>query len=400
MRRVVSIVRSMKNNPAGYDTLEVDSIQMNRISDADLDSAKDAYFKKDSTHSFWRKKRFWFIGGAILLLVIICAIVLGVVLSRKTTHSVPYIPVNNQTTNTTNSTSRRGLSFASGFEPNGSIPYNISDHFEYIRTPVNDSATPLPVVVTAPAISPDGYCPQAFCVRSGNSSARAEIVKRFYGVRTEMIPQNLTSDYMRYLHADFLTEYWYGISVYLPPDWIYDEEGDMFLQWHSTESVSPPLSIALYGSQLRVEARANSQTPAQMGGFDKYKPEIQVLQFVADGTPMVGTWTDFVVNAYWTPFKDGPRQGNTTIWMNGTVIFHRDGPNCFNDFIGPYFKFGPFKWAWSFGNRGKQIYSPAESRVIFFDEVYLGNASIAGYDDVVAKPAPNFYVAPKPSTKT
>jgi len=45
------------------------------------------------------------------------------------------------------------------------------------------------------------------------------------------------------------------------------------------------------------------------------------------------------------------------------------GPNSFNDKYLPYFKIGIYKWGW----KGWAGYSPEEKRVLYYDEVRIGN---------------------------
>ena len=54
------------------------------------------------------------------------------------------------------------------------------------------------------------------------------------------------------------------------------------------------------------------------------------------GSFSTGQWYDFVINTKWSYESDG----FIKVWLNGVLETNRDGPNAFNDVIGPYFMIG------------------------------------------------------------
>ena len=60
----------------------------------------------------------------------------------------------------------------------------------------------------------------------------------------------------------------------------------------------------------------------------------------------------------------------------------KEGPNCFNDKTGPFFRFGLYKWPWRY-TRDKHP-SRTEHRVLYYDEIRIGDAN-AGYELVAPR---------------
>ena len=76
----------------------------------------------------------------------------------------------------------------------------------------------------------------------------------------------------------------------------------------------------------------------------------------------------------WSHKSDGLLE----VWKDGKLVVRKTGPNTYNDKRGPFLKMGIYKPQW----KSKPELSKVTKRVIYFDEVRVGDAS-ASYEDVV-----------------
>jgi hypothetical protein len=189
-------------------------------------------------------------------------------------------------------------------------------------------------------------------------------------------------------------EYWFGFSVYIPPDFVPDLPGrdEVLFQIHGSPDRdnegnyiedwrNPPFSLRVEEQNwlFRWFADSKAITPPS-GTPDRYTYFNEVSQPL--GTD-IGKWTDFVVNIKFDYSTGG--SGFTTIWKDGELIVDLREPNCFNDYEGPYPAVGLYKWSWN-----GDWESNMESRLFYFDEFRIGDAS-ASYEDVApgqSAPAP------------
>jgi hypothetical protein len=86
-----------------------------------------------------------------------------------------------------------------------------------------------------------------------------------------------------------------------------------------------------------------------------------------------GKWNDWVFHINFSYKADGVLE----IYKNKVKVLSYYGPNSFNDKVYPYFKIGIYKWGWN----GWASYSPENKRVLYYDEVRIGNKS-ANVDEV------------------
>ena len=195
--------------------------------------------------------------------------------------------------------------------------------------------------------------------RKGRSSARFEFMKsdvtNYNGYVRAEIHQDSPPD----------AENWYGFSSYLPGDFVSDPMAEKIAQWHEIPDWdlgenwrSPPISLGIqndrYYLQILWAAAAvntndtkDGQKDIDLGPVDKAK------------------WNDWVVHIKFSYRSDGILE----IWKNKQKIFSYYGPNSFNDKHLPYFKIGIYKWGW----KDWAGYSPEEKRVLFYDEVRIGD---------------------------
>src|ERR1700754_2891267 len=195
--------------------------------------------------------------------------------------------------------------------------------------------------------------------RKGRSSARFEFTKAdvtdFNGyVRSELR-----------LGSETENERWYGFSNYLPSDFVADPLPEKIAQWHEVPDWelgeswrSPPISLGIENDRFYLQilwAAAAVNTNATRDGEKK----------VDLGPVDKDKWNDWVFHIKFSYQSDGIVE----IWKNKQKIFDYSGPNSFNDKHLPYFKIGIYKWGW----KGWASYSPEEKRVLFYDEVRIGN---------------------------
>lgn len=195
--------------------------------------------------------------------------------------------------------------------------------------------------------------------RKGKTSARFEFTK------------SDVTNYNGYVRAEIRQgspaekEYWYGFSNYLPGDFVTDPMAEKIAQWHEVPDWdlgenwrSPPISLGIengryYLQILWAKAAVNTnntkdgERKVDLGPVDKNK------------------WNDWVFHIKFSYGSDGILE----IWKNKVKVFTLNGPNSFNDKNTPYFKLGIYKWPWN----GWASYSPENKRVLYLDEVRIGN---------------------------
>ena len=70
--------------------------------------------------------------------------------------------------------------------------------------------------------------------------------------------------------------------------------------------------------------------------------------------------------------------GITRIWCNGNSAINYSGPNCVNNTLGPYIKFGCYKGDW----RNLSKADPVSERLYYFDEVRVSQPDQGTYASV------------------
>ncbi|HEY4109096.1 heparin lyase I family protein [Puia sp.] len=196
--------------------------------------------------------------------------------------------------------------------------------------------------------------------RKGKTSARFEFAK-----------SDVTS-YNGYVRAEIHqdsppdAENWYGFSSYLPTDFVKDPMAEKIAQWHEIPDWdlgenwrSPPISLGIQNDRYTLQilwAAAKVNTNDTKDG----EKDIDL------GPVDKGKWNDFVFHIKFSYKSDGILE----IYKNKVKIFSLYGPNSFNDENYPYFKVGIYKWTWN----GWASYSPESKRVLYVDEVRIGNS--------------------------
>jgi hypothetical protein len=195
--------------------------------------------------------------------------------------------------------------------------------------------------------------------RKGQSSARFEFRKTDvtnYGgyVRAELRQESTKEN-----------ESWYGFSNFLPNDFVKDPIAENIAQWHEMPDWSrgeswrsPPIAFSIRDDRYYVNvmwASAVVNTNANKDGEKKFDL----------GPVDRNKWNDWVFHIKFSYKSDGILE----IWKNNVKVVSYYGPNSFNDMILPYFKIGIHKWGWN----GWASYSPGNTRVLYYDEVRIGN---------------------------
>jgi hypothetical protein len=223
-------------------------------------------------------------------------------------------------------------------------------------------------------------------VRDGTYSMRSYLhhYESQYGYKTmvhvgsgDQDPPNTHSTF----RFDIGSEYWIGMSTYLPSDWVDDVDncGDLIWQFQASpdkgESYrSPILAIYLDEDQYKIWNRWDTREATPGGDMDF---EGSVLLWSGPTGPTKGQWVDWVINIRWSWHRDG----YIKVWKDGQPIAERTGPNCSNDREGPYTSFGIYKWPWKPGNEGEYPDSLTDYRLAYYDELRIAGAG-ASYQHV------------------
>ncbi|HSM63010.1 MAG TPA: heparin lyase I family protein [Gillisia sp.] len=198
--------------------------------------------------------------------------------------------------------------------------------------------------------------------RAGNSAGRFEINKNdpkvWGGNRTEFAQVTNTT----------MGEGWYGFSQYFPENYTTENLEELVGQWHDipdegeTAGRSPSNAISTGNGHLKWATRWDSRSIQTNNITEGY--------FEKDlGVIPKGKWINWVVHIKFSHTNTGIVE----VWMDGVKVIDRQNmPNCFNDAIFPYFKFGVYRWEWD---------TAVTQRVIYFDEVRVGNEN-SSYDEV------------------
>jgi hypothetical protein len=156
-------------------------------------------------------------------------------------------------------------------------------------------------------------------------------------------------------------EYWYGLSIFIPGDFVAPAESNAVLfQWHTQQGGPSPL----------LAIRAGNVEWMITGNATEKKRLLAKMPFEKD------RWTDWVVHVRWS----AEPKGFWTVWKDGVEVANeRDIVTQFPEALGPYAKFG-------------QYHSVGEvpQNVVYFDEY-----RVAGPEGSYAAVAPPDGPAPK-----
>jgi hypothetical protein len=183
---------------------------------------------------------------------------------------------------------------------------------------------------------------------------------------------------------------YFAFSHYLPNDFKVDSVREILFQWHLkatsgiTLGASPPLSILINKGRWELNINYDSTD------INIYRAQNARSIFFDLGPWEKGKWTDWVIRYDYSAETDGLVQ----VWKDQKLILEYKGRNFYKGSYPPYFKTGIYKWAWSdtYAKTSKQ--SILTSRVIYLDNVRVGNKDAKATDffidpPVVANQAPS-----------
>lgn len=191
---------------------------------------------------------------------------------------------------------------------------------------------------------PDSLTVVTSPVRSGKHAARTLLrasdpeVSR--GQRAEF------SDGKKLTTIEMEKDYWYGLSIFIPNEFVAPTKTNAVLfQWHTQQGgPSPVLAIRAIGNDWLITGNATEK-----------KRVLARMPFEKE------RWTDWVVHVRWS----AENKGFWTIWKDGVeVVNERDIITQYPEALGPYAKFG-------------QYHSVGEvpQNVVYFDEYRVADST-------------------------
>jgi len=211
----------------------------------------------------------------------------------------------------------------------------------------------------------------SYPTRAGNHAAKFTLYKN-----DPIVQEGKRAELKRYSLDRMGAEYWYKFSIYIPNDWVEDTVPEIVTQWHDRPDYwfgesgkRPPLSLSINNNTWRIGNVWDAKLVTKGNN-------IAGKEVLWSGAFKRGVWTDWVFHIKWSFKADGLIE----VWKDSIPIVNKRGPNTYNDLLSPYFKVGLYKYLW----KSSKSTSPVNKRVIYFDEVRVGNAT-ASYEDLVPK---------------
>jgi hypothetical protein len=202
---------------------------------------------------------------------------------------------------------------------------------------------------------------------AGNNRAQLQVAETGFGNGGVPVPKGRT------VAGGLGDERWFGFSVFIPSDWIFETGWAPELIWeaHDAGVRSPPLSLSITGSQWMIQ---------NITGHGAQNDRSWLTRL--DYAPVErGVWTDWVVHVKWSSGTDGVLQ----VWKNGVMIVNRSNTwTAFTD-TGPYIKplWGIYKWSWNGRTSGGA--SIVSSRVLYLDNVRITDGEHGSYAAVAPR---------------
>lgn len=144
---------------------------------------------------------------------------------------------------------------------------------------------------------------------------------------------------VRHLSHEIGERYRYHIDVRADEGWEFTEHPTVATQWHGTKDLwflekgrKPPLVLHAIGEEWVIAIASDRRFITPM---TKAAKEERIASFPI--TP--GKWESLEFDVLWSPGDDG----RMVISRDGEEIARHEGPNCFNDIIGPYWKYGNYQ---------------------------------------------------------
>lgn len=169
------------------------------------------------------------------------------------------------------------------------------------------------------------------------------------------------------LPFNFDTEYWVGLSTYIPGNWqndTYETNGTVLWEFHASGAVGPyvpPISLAVNGGKLVL-----------VNHYGDVKKKIETRDLWV-GNLEKGRWVDWVIHVNFSLGK-----GYIQVWKNGSkVVDFSGGPTTFYDGAAPkrdplYFAMGLYKPKYA------TMPSSVVSHTLYIDEVRAAKGGASG----------------------
>lgn len=172
-------------------------------------------------------------------------------------------------------------------------------------------------------------------------------------------------------------EVWYGFSIFLPSSYSTSQTWEVVAQWHDTPNDWDNLARQNPPLQMGITRNTGIWKITDLWDADVVQPgnvfDIDGVKAWELGPYDKNRWTDWVFHIKWSFRADGILQ----VWKNGVLVVDYQGPNTYNDIVGPYFKMGLYK-----GWKDDAVDNVSE-RTLYHDEL-----RIAGADGTYADVAP------------
>jgi hypothetical protein len=180
--------------------------------------------------------------------------------------------------------------------------------------------------------------------------------------------------YLSRLRTDMMSAEWFAFDTYVPASQPDDTRPESHAQYHQITEIdgSPPWGLWYENGVYKLVQQ-----------FTLDGQETSIVTTDIPGTYPKGAWHKWVVHYKRSIGSDGLLE----VWVDGQKRITRTGPNA-NQYLGTLeptgsFKFGIYKWVNSGSNPSTQ-----ESRVVYVDNVKLGDSASTIADFVAGTPPP------------
>lgn len=175
-------------------------------------------------------------------------------------------------------------------------------------------------------------------------------------------------------------ERWYAFSILVPEGWKPLSEPVTVSQWHAVDDKlfgeggrAPPLRLVIKDGTWNVTSHWDGRF---LSGFPFITASPQDGALLWTGPLKRGAWTDWVFRVRWSYGSDGLLE----VWKDGTLIARREGPNAYNDWMGPFFKVGIYIPQWN----KPGVAAPGDARELLVDRVKQDTNPIAPADGMTS----------------
>ena len=207
---------------------------------------------------------------------------------------------------------------------------------------------------------------QACCKHSQNLQENKKGIKFTLRTDDQLVKKSMRSE-LRALPEQFKEKIIYEFSVKLNDELLERNEHIIIAQWHASKDIFllekgrfPPLEIAVVNGTWKI-----IKTVSKISGEIKTRPSTAERKVLYEA-PISTLNHRFKVEALWSHTSEG----TLSINHNDKEVVKNRGPNTYNDFWGPYFKFGLYIPEW----KAKNAENSTESVSIFFDELKISKA--------------------------